>query len=59
MENELLEEALEALDRLHSFKPTHWNGVGWDGDLSNQFGWECVEEEIYKTLTQLGYWEKD
>lgn len=53
-ENEIeLEKAYEALKRLRRREPTSFNGLGWDGDSSNEFGYGCVEDKIIAEINEL------
>lgn len=48
-----LNDAYDALDRLDNYMPTSWDGVGWDGDASNQYGKDCVESKIVASIRRL------
>ena len=50
---EELNDAYDALDRLDNYMPTSWDGVGWDGDASNQYGKDCVESKIVASISRL------
>lgn len=47
------EEIMEALENLNDGKATSWNGVGWDGNFDNQYGYDCVYSAIMESLEEL------
>ena len=46
-------EACNALDSIMDYRPTEFNGTGWDGDTSNQFGRDSVLQKIYDELYNI------
>lgn len=59
---ERLDAAFEAMENLENGNPTSWNGVGWDGNWENSYGYDCVysaiNEDIDEIMMLLGYDEE-
>lgn len=50
---EMLEEIDKVWKKLENNEPCSWDGVGWDGDVNNFYGKDCVESALLKAEQEI------